>query len=1168
MPEWTREQKLAIDGRDGSLLVSAAAGSGKTTVLVERVIQRLTDTANRCPADKLVIVTFTRAAAAQMKERIETALEKRIAEGADPWLMQQQLLLQSAKISTIDSFCADLVRENFQSLGISADFSVSDDGENERFSERAIKDVYAEMYSSGREDFLLLSDTLSTGGNDNGLTDAVKTIHQTISSYPFPEDELDRLTSPYFSDEPIEESVWGSFILEEVRRQLEYCLSLISSAADMLTDVNADPDTVAAMDELVIEEKQLYSSLLEIAAEKKWDELYYALNSVTFSPFTRKRKLDVELKNAVKLRRDKAKDTFTDIKQKICCTSAAFEADRAALRPVAAAFSDCVKKYTSRLFEIKKQEEKFDFNDIEHLALDLLVEKDEQGNIVKTSLAQLLSDSYAEIMVDEYQDTNELQDMIFSAVSNNEKNLFFVGDVKQSIYRFRQAMPEIFLKRRDGVDEFNGSNYPAKVTLGANFRSRNSITNAVNFLFERLMSERIGEISYNENERLNAKASYPECDTPSVEFYLRPDSRACGEPEFIAGYVKKLLDSGKLIKDGDIQRPVRPGDICILTRFNKRMSRYAQALENIGIPAMSVIDGELGTSAEVRVIVSLLSVLDNPLQDIPLTAVMMSPVFGFTADELAVIRTDVKSNVPMYRSVLSAAENGNLKCKRFLERIDMIRLIGIGSGAAEFLRRLFAETDILSIAQAMDNPEQRVANLWSLLDRASAFDASGGCGLSALLRFLNKGGKNGTQIDVSDGSDAVKVMTVHKSKGLEFGICILAELSENLKHNQKGNMNFSRSYGMGFTLRDKLSGKSFKTLPYIACGLETSLKELSEEVRVLYVALTRAKEQLVFIGSCSKPEEKLKSVPLAFSSGKKEMDYGYTSSASTNLDFLLPAYSRHMQACEFYSRFGVYSDGFILKPDFDLKAVLCDEEDEEGTVQQEPETLAEHFEVDEELKAKIKERMDYIYPYAALRNAVSKKQASGFLDENFDESFFASSRPAFMNKGGLTAAQNGTLTHKFMQLCNLFDSDISSQVAAMVADGRLTVQEAKELRTDEIEAFYSSQLYKRIISSLNVMREKKFTMLMSVTEVYPDLPESYADETIVVQGMLDLAFEEDGEIVIVDYKTDRGVGEDELRERHFEQLSVYAKAIERCTDYRVKAAYVYSLALKKEIKML
>ncbi len=1168
MPEWTAEQKMAIDGRDGSLLVSAAAGSGKTTVLVERVIQRLTDTVNRCPADRLIIVTFTRAAAAQMKERIDAALEKRISDGADPWLMQQQLLLQSAKISTIDSFCADLVRENFQSLGISADFAVSDEGENENFSERAIKDVYSELYASGREDFRILADTLSTGGNDSALTQAVREIHQTISSYPFPEDELDRLTAPYFSDEPVEESVWGLFILEEAQRRLEYCCALMDSAGELLSDINADPDTVAAMDELVLEERQMYHALLDLAVQKKWDDLFYSLHSLNFSAFTRKRKIDPELKNAVKIRRDRAKDTVLDIAQKICCTAAEFEADRAALRPVAVAFSDCVKLYTEKLYEIKKQEEKFDFNDIEHLALDLLVEKDECGAVQKTQLAGLLSESYVEIMVDEYQDTNELQDMIFSAVSDNEKNLFFVGDVKQSIYRFRQAMPEIFLKRRDAVADFDGSNYPAKVTLGANFRSRNSITHAVNFLFERLMSEKTGEISYNENERLNAKASYAESNMSDVEFYLRADSKESTEPDFIAGYIKKLLESGKLIKDGDTQRPIRPGDICILTRFNKRMSHYAQALENIGIPAVSMVEGELGASAEVRIVVSLLQVLDNPLQDIPLTAVMMSPVFGFTVDELSQIRIGVRRNTPMYRSVFAAAEKGNEKCKRFIERIDSVRRISIGSGAAEFLRRLYDETDIVALAQAMANSEQRVANLWSLLDKASAFDSSGGCGLSAFLRFLNKGGKKGTQIDASDSADAVKVMTVHKSKGLEFSVCILAELSENLRHTQKGNMTFSRSYGMGFTLRDKSSGKSLKTLPYIACGLETSLKELSEEIRVLYVALTRAKEQLVFIGSCAKPEEKLLSAPLAFCSGGKIIDYGYAAAANNNLDWLLPVYGRHMQACGFYSHFGIYPDGFILKPDFDLKAVLCDDyhtEEPEITAAEEEITA---FAPDEELAVKIKERMDYVYPYAALSSAVSKKQASGFLDETFDESFFASSRPAFMNKGGLTAAQKGTLTHKFMQLCDLFNSDVKAQVAAMVADGRLTQQEAKELKTEEIEAFYSSNLCRRILSSPNVMREKKFAMLMSVTEIYPDLPESYADETIVVQGMLDLAFEEDGEIVIVDYKTDRGVTEEELRERHFEQLSIYAKAVERCTDYRVKAVYVYSLALKKEIKMM
>ncbi len=1167
MPEWTIDQKKAIDGRSGSLLVSAAAGSGKTTVLVERVIQRLIDTENRCPANELVIVTFTRAAAAQMKERIEAALVKRISAGGDAWLTQQQLLLQSAKISTIDSFCVDLVRENFQNIGISTDFSVSDEGESERFSQRALKAVFDEMYANGGDGFADLVDILSSGSSDTGLAEAIKTVYKNISSYPFPNDELERFAAPYFGNEPVEQSVWGEFMLEQVKKRLEYCYDLTVNAQALINAPEADPAVAAAVEDLVAEEKQLYFELLFLAENGKWDELQAALSNMCFKPFSRARKLDIELKNAVKQRRDKAKKVAEKLGDMVCCTAEEFAADRLALRPAVSAFVKCVKIYSDELAAIKRSEEKFDFTDIEHMALELLVEKKADGTVSKTDLAVSLSKTYKEIMVDEYQDTNELQDMLFSAISDDEKNLFFVGDVKQSIYRFRQAMPEIFLQRRDSVPDFNGDNYPAKVTLGANFRSRNTVTTAVNFLFGQLMSEDLGEICYDENEQLNAMASYPEHDEPDVEFHLRTKLEEESEPEFVARYIKQLIDSKRLIKDGDTLRPVCAGDICILTRVKKRMGLYAAALENTGIPAVSVVEGEVSASAEVKVILSLLKVLDNPLQDIPLTGLMMSPVFGFTADELAEIRTGVKRNTPVYRSVVAAADAGDERCKAFLDKINAIRRISIGMGAAEFLRRVYDETDIFAIAMALSSPEQRVANLWSLLDKASAFDSTGGCGLAAFLRFIDSSGKKGTEFNIGDNSHAVKVMTIHKSKGLEFGVCILADLSSDLLFNELGGLSFSKNFGFGLLLRDKLSGKSVKTLPFAACEQENKLKDLSEEIRILYVALTRAKELLVFTGTRSKPLDALSAAPLAFCSGEDSMDYGYACSANSFLDWLIPAFARHMDACDFYANCDFYSSNFIVNPAFNMKAkVYFEPLVQTETVTTEAEKTC-RGEIDEALAQEIRKRMDYEYPYALLNKASSTKQASGFADEAFDDSFFASSRPAFMNTGGLTAAQKGTLTHKFMQLCDLNNADIKGQLEQLVANGMLTAQEVKELRFDELEGFYASDICRRIQASLNVMREKKFAMLISVNEAYPDLPESFADEKIVVKGMLDLAFEENGKIVIVDYKTDRGADDDELRSRHSEQLRIYAQAIERCTDYKVSQAYIYSLPLMREIKV-
>ena len=1167
MPKWTDDQLKAIEGRGGSLVVSAAAGSGKTAVLVERVIRRLTDTENRCPADKLVIVTFTRAAAAQMKERIEAALEAKIAETADAWLMQQQLLLQSAKICTVDSFCADVVRENFQETGISAGFAVADSGEQEAYSEKALKAVLDEMYSSGGEGFAVLTDILSSGASDKGLEEAIRRIHTVVSSYPFPQDALDKLFEPYFTDLPVEESCWGAFLLEDAAVRFDYCRSLMQSAEALLTDINADKATADALSEMVLDEKQMYESLVELANAKQWDELVWAVNSRSYCRFSSKRNLDAALKADVKIRRDKAKKTADSVAENFCCTAEEFSADMAMLRPCARALKECVSKYTDELLKIKRQTEKFDFNDIEHIALELLVKKDENGIPQKTPLALALSERFVEIMVDEYQDTNELQDMIFSAISKNESNMFFVGDVKQSIYRFRQAMPEIFLHRRDSVPSFNGENYPARVNLGANFRSKSNVTKAINFLFTQLMSPQLGEIDYNENERLNAMASgFAEQAQPDVEFYLRDASDQISEPEFVAEYVEKLLASGRLIKDGDTHRPVTPGDICILTRFKKPMMLYAQALEDRGIPAVSFVEGEISCAAEVRMIVSLLKILDNPLQDIPLAAVMMSPVFGFSSTQLANIRMGADRRTPLYRSVVTAANNGDMKCKGFLGKIDSIRRIGIGMGAAELLRRIFDETGILSIAKALSSPEQRVANLYSLLDCASGFDSSGGCGLSAFLRYMEKTKGAGTEYGVAENSHAVKVMNTHKSKGLEFPVCILADLSSNLAHGERSAMSLSRSFGAGLVVKDSLSGKTVKTLPFVAGNRESMLRDLSEEVRILYVALTRAKELLVFVGTESKPADKAANTKLAFCNGTKSLDYGYAVSVNSALDWLLPVFCRHSDAAELYNLADIDRDRLLLSPDFSLKAQYCTE----GFVKAQPIQAQEETPAslpDMELALQIKERTDYVYPYAALSGASSKKLASVFNQEAFDDSFFASSRPAFMNTGGLTAAQKGTLTHRFMQLCDVNNPDVKSQLDHMTAEGIFSETEVKEMKTDELEAFFASEICARIQASQTVMREKKFAMLMSVTEAYPDLPDTFADETIVVQGMLDLAFVEDGEIVIVDYKTDRGVDEAELIRRHSEQLSVYKAAMERCTDCRVKAAYIYSLPLKKEIKV-
>ncbi|HBL41676.1 MAG TPA: helicase-exonuclease AddAB subunit AddA, partial [Ruminococcaceae bacterium] len=1144
MPNWTNEQLKAIEGRKGTLLVSAAAGSGKTTVLVERVIRRLTDEENRCPANELVIVTFTKAAAAQMKDKINLALREKQASTDSRWLRQQQLLLQSAKICTIDSFCGDLVRENFHQLGISADFRVLDERDSAQYEETALREVLDEQYSQGDEDFLLLSDNFSSGGSDFALGEAIKKLALQMSSMPFPSKSLDKLVSYYDSSVPMAESPLLVPVYQTVGDLLDFC---IHATMQSIAVAQAHELSYQLLQNTLNGDLLLLSELKKYAVEKDWNALYEGVVNRSFSrfPSAGKKEIDPDIWERVKFIRKKVRDYADKLDDYVFVSEADFNEDRQMLEPVVRKLIECVKLYSENLLKRKMRDNAFTFNDVEHLALNLLV--DENGT--KTELAESLSEHYAEIMVDEYQDTNELQDMIFSTISKTEKNLFFVGDIKQSIYRFRQAMPEIFLRRRSALPDFDGESYPARLSLSANFRCRKPIARAVNYVFDQIMTEQSGDVVY---EPLNPLAPYEEHEDNDVELILREQIETESEADFVAKYVKTLLNSRRKIGIGDKEHTVTPGDICILTRTKKRIPDYAAALEKLGIRSVGTIEGDLNGTAELKLVLSLLRVLDNPLSDIPLAAVMLSPMFGFTTDDLAKIRASSNRKEPLYRSVSSFAKAGNEACRAFSERLNALRRIEIGMGAEEFLRRLFDETDLEAIVCAMGEPQLRLANLRSLLTLANQFDAGTNCGLRAFLRFLDSSDCKGVNFNIAEDCDAVKIMNIHKSKGLEFGVCILCDLGSRSGGMDMDYWKVSKTLGIGLMRREPLSNRPMKTLQYLACSLESDRLDIAEEIRVQYVALTRAKEKLCLIGTVKNAEKTLQEASLACG-GTQPIPTFWLQKSATTLGLFLPALMRHKDSLELRLLAGVGERGSVKAADFAMQVSVLRQTQTadltEGTAAEQRNTC----QTDEELKKQMLERMNYVYPYSVLSRVVAKRQASGFADVHFDERFFASSKPAFLQSGGLSAAQKGTLTHKFLQLCD-FALPLEEQIAGFVQSGVMTETEAKELKKDEIQAFLHSDLCKRISASPHVVKEKKFAMLMPVTEIYPDLPEWLSEEKVVVQGMVDLAFEEDGKMVVVDYKTDHGVDEAELLKRHSQQLKIYARALSQCTDYEVKQA--------------
>ncbi len=1156
MPNWTAEQQQAIDGRQGTLLVSAAAGSGKTTVLVERVIRRLTDEENKCPANELVIVTFTRAAAAQMKEKINAALQEKQASSGSLWLRQQQLLLQSAKICTIDSFCGDLVRENFHQLGILADFRVLDERDSAQYEELALREVLEECYEEGNEAFLRLSDQFSSGGSDMTLGQAIKKLALLMSSLPFPAQSLDKLADHYDGSVPLSQSPWAAPVFQAVVELLTFCVNAVGQTARML---ESDEAARQELEPVLSSDRQLYEGLLQCAAARDWNALYRGVAAMTFARFPapkKSRPIDAALRQRVKDNRDEIKKTAEKLADYVFVTEEDFAEDCRVLAPIARQLIACVKRYSENLFARKQQDNAFTFNDVEHLALALLVDEDGQ----KTELARSLSEHCVEIMVDEYQDTNELQDMIFSAISRDESNLFFVGDIKQSIYRFRQAMPEIFLRRRSALPAFDGVTYPAQLSLSANFRCRKPIARAVNFVFEQIMTEHTGDVAY---EPLNPLAPYEDHADNDVELILREADPAESEAQFVARYVQTLLASGQTIGIGEKEHVITPGDICLLTRTKKRIPDYAAALEQRGIRAVGAIEGDLTDTEELKLVLSLLRVLDNPLSDIPLAAVMLSPMFGFTTDDLTEIRTASDTKEPLYRSVVAYANGGSEACRSFLARLNALRRLEIGMGAEEFLCRLFDETDLEAIVCAMGEPQQRLANLRSLLSLANRFDSGMNCGLRAFLRFLDSTDCKGVNFNVSEDCDSVKIMNIHKSKGLEFNVCILCDLGSKFGGRNTDSWRVSKTLGVGLRRRERLSDRPMKTLQYLACRLESDRLELAEEIRVQYVALTRAKEKLCLIGTVKDPEALLQKMSLTDAGG--EVSAYRLQACSNTLELLLPALMRHPDAMELRLLAGEGPNTRVKPSDFSLQVSVLNASQAEQTQEEaaQPDRVCAP---DDALKGELLERMAYVYPYAVLSRAVAKRQASGFADVRFSDRYLAVSKPAFLQSGGLNAAQKGTLTHKVLQLCD-FAQPFDEQLSRLVQQGVLTEAESRELNLAELQAFFASDLCRRIVASPQVIKEKKFAMLMPVTEIYPELPAAFDSEQVVVQGMVDLAFEEDGELVVVDYKTDHGVDEQELLDRHAQQLKIYVRALSRCTDYAVKEALLYSFALKKTVEV-
>ncbi len=1171
--QYTTEQLQAIHARGGTLLVSAAAGSGKTSVLVERVIERILDREHPCDVDKLLVVTFSNAAAAEMKERVRERLSAELQERpGDPYLKRQQMLLAKANISTVHAFCLKLAREQFQQLEIAPNMRVAEEGEltllRRQAAEEAIEEFYEQEDSAAFEQVVEL---FSSFRDDAKLIDTILSLHEFLCSHPFPQHWLREKLSYYDADIPFAESIWGKRLFAHTGELLAFARDLTEES---LVFMESDERMMKAYHSAYFQDLEFLTSALDDLERKDYMGLYIRVHSFSFPRLGALKNYEDEAAKArLKTARDTVKSLVSDLKSHLlCCTEEEYREDILWLRPRLQTLFDLIQAFSERFSALKKERNLMDFSDIEQFALRLLTLPEGSG-YRRTPFAEELSARFEEILVDEYQDTNEAQDTIFQAISRKGENLFMVGDVKQSIYRFRQAMPELFLKKNAAYNLYDGEHFPAKILLHKNFRSREGVTDGVNFFFTQLMSREMGEINYNEEESLIAGASYPAADFSCVTLHAldagerdEEETSAEFEAQYVRELVEKILRGGQKVTDKGIQRPARPGDICILLRSVKgKAEAYAKTLEEMDVPARYESSDGFFDSREISVILALLKVLDNPFDDISMMAVLTSDLFSFSFDELAQLRLRDRY-VPLCVNLRADAQEGNARSKAAWEFLETFRGRAQTMRAGELLEEIYSQTLFDTVMAAQPNGEVRRANLRLLLDYAARFEESGYRGLSDFIRFLARLEEQGTDLapaNLSEMDDAVRIMSIHKSKGLEFPICILADLGKRFNKTDLNSQTLVHSE-LGFaTKRRDDQDRIFATVEQEVMKRELENGMLSEELRVLYVAMTRAKEQLHLVVTAPDLQKKLSKLASGLPDTEK-LPAVAVRSASSYGDWVLSAALRHPDGGELRKLTGL---AVPLAHDArgSLRIVLShpDAPQEEEPAEQAIPRVAADVSFVEELRA----RARYRYPYEQETRTPSKIAVSEVAEQQVKEQYAFTARPRFETGQAFTPAQRGTVMHQFLQFMDFdcAEHDIQAEIERMVAQRFFTPQEAEILDPQALSRFFDTQLYRRMKASGFSWREHRFLVTLDYGLCTGN--EEDAGREVVVQGVCDYVFEEDGELVIVDYKTDRIHRMEELAERYGRQLLIYRKAMEKMTGKSVKECILYSIPKGEELSL-
>jgi ATP-dependent helicase/nuclease subunit A len=1246
--KWTEDQLKAITTRGCNLLVAAAAGSGKTAVLVERIIRIITNENNPVDIDRLLVVTFTSAAAAEMRERIAAAISKALEVNPNSKVLQRQLtLLSRANITTMHSFCLDVIKNYYHVIDLDPTFRIADETENTLLKLEVINDMFEDYYESENIEFRNLIEAYSGSRDDQRLKDIILDLYRFSMSGPWPEKWLVN-NAERFNIETIEElnkTIWIGILKETISIEVTGYIKILEKAIDIIRDTEGlEPYEATFLDDLDMFKKVEESLNLGIR------ELYTSINSISFSRLKSVKKdkvSDEENLERVKSIRDSIKKKTSKLIED--SFSMTIEDALNGIKnsyPYMKMISRLTLEFINRFKEKKRERNILDFNDLEHLCLKILIESDEDNNINPSSVANGFREYFDEVLVDEYQDSNNVQEAIIDLVSRKtleNPNVFMVGDVKQSIYRFRQAKPELFLDKYNKYS-LEDSEVNRKIQLYKNFRSREEVISGVNYIFKEVMSKTVGELEYNDDEALNLGASYKENNDDNtiiagpIELHIldksgeytneieeeyegdnlveeEEDIDSIGlEARIVARRIRELLNpepnTGKLFKVLDKEtgeyRPLKYKDIVILLRATRNWSEiFLEEIGSEGIPVYADTGTGYFETIEIRTMMSLLKVIDNPMQDVPMISVLRSPLVSFSAEELGDIRLLDKEKY-FYEIIKGVSDNIyevneelKNKCKVFINNLGKWRNKSIYTPIDEFIWYLYMDTAYYGYVGAMPNGKLRQANLKILFQRAKQFEQTSFKGLFNFINFINKlrnsSGDMGSAKILGENEDVVRIMSIHKSKGLEFPVVFTCGFGKqfNLMDLNKSIL-YHDDLGFGPDYVDLERRNSYSTLAKEAIKKKILLETLSEEMRILYVAFTRAKEKLIITGATKNLE---KSISRWVSSAALDEDIVPASEVlkgKSYLDWVGMAICKHRDGEELRKYIGANSCSIIndfstWKTKMWTKNLLSVEKNEVAVDENEEIDLFINSDVDY-IDKEIERRLNYKYKYelsGKLPSNVSVSDLKRSLYNNEDDDIITVNifsdkeflKPKFLQeKRGLSASERGTIAHFIMQKLDLnkvnTKEEIDTQIYSMKDKNLLTEEEIKAIQRISFISFFKSNLGKRMLKVFNegklVKRELPFYTEISSLNIDNTLSKDvYGNEKVRLQGIIDCIFEEDDKIVLLDYKTDyvEYGKESEILDKYRIQIKYYKDAVEKITGKEVKESYLYLFGLNKEVKI-